>query len=145
MKKSIFKTTTFLSIVIVASCLFISCSDDATTTEATEELNTEVEITDTDFVPTDWSTETHSKDADPNFDEVFDNTAVKRFDFVISENNWEAMLADMTNLYGNFGTGGGALVDTDEDPIFVPASVYYNGTEWYKVGVRFIRKFQFAK
>ena len=30
-----------------------------------------------------------------------------------------------------------ALISSDEDPIFVPSEVFYNGIEWYKVGVRF--------
>jgi spore coat protein H len=25
--------------------------------------------------------------------------------------------------------------DTDEDPVLVPAEVFYNGTEWYRVGI----------
>lgn len=146
MKSSIFKTTTLLSVFILASYLFASCSDDTLDVEkdSTEDLNTEVEILDPDFDPTDWTDETHSKNADPNFTEVFDNTVVKRLDFVISENNWEAMIADMTSLYGTFGSsntsgngGGGSTSFSDEDPIFVPASVYYNGKEWYKVGIRF--------
>ena len=28
-------------------------------------------------------------------------------------------------------------LDTDDDPIFVPAEVFYDGIEWYRVGVRF--------
>jgi hypothetical protein len=137
MKTSILKTTRILSVFFLASCLFISCSDDTTVADPyEEELNTEVEIIDTDFVATDWTTETHSNDADPNFTEVFDNTTVKRLDFVISENNWEAMLANMTELYGTFGRSNGNSF-SDEDPIFVPASVFYNGKEWYKVGLRF--------
>jgi hypothetical protein len=146
MKNIIFKTTTLLSVFILATYLFVGCSDDTTELETvtTDDLNTEVEITDLDFDPTDWTDETHSKDADPNFTEVFDNTVVKRLDFVISENNWEAMLADMTSLYGIFGAsnpgglgGGGGTSFSDEDPIFVPGEVYYNGKQWYKVGLRF--------
>ena len=56
------------------------------------------------------------------------------------------MLDDMTSLYGVFGgsggpgaggPGGGGLIDVDEDPIFVPGEVFYNGKAWYRVGVRF--------
>jgi hypothetical protein len=144
MKKIIFKTFALLSVFMFTSLLIVSCSDDTTTSGSDsdevvipDDLNTEVEITDLDFDPTDWTEETHSKDADPNFDEVFDNTVVKRLDFIISENNWEAMLADMTSLYGTFGKGGNSQDFSDEDPIFVPGSVLYNGKEWYKVGLRF--------
>ena len=52
------------------------------------------------------------------------------------------MLDDMTALYGAFGTAGGnstggPITDNGEDPIFVPAEVFYNGVQWYRVGVRF--------
>ena len=141
------------SILFLSTYFLNSCSDDdaitETETEVEENTNTEVQITDLDFDPSDWTDETHSKSADPNFNEVFSNTEVKRFDFVISEDNWAAMLNDMTSLYGTFGgtnTGGpgaggpgagGGLTTVDEDPIFVPGSVFYNGKEWYKVGLRF--------
>jgi len=145
--------------MFLSTYFLISCNDDENDsfaeneTEVEESTNTEVQITDLDFDPTDWTDETHSKNVDPNFTEVFSNTEVKRFDFVISEENWEAMLNDMTDLYGTFGgtssgpggafPGGGApggtttTSSTDEDPIFVPGSVIYNGKEWYKVGLRF--------
>ena len=150
MKKVALKFTTYLSILFLATSLFVGCSDDdpietdddSSVVDDTDTDDDTSTVDDADFVPTDWTSETHSKDADPNFDEVFDNTTVKRFDFVISEENWEAMLDDMTDTYGTFGTstggpGGGGLIDTDEDPIFVPASVIYNDIEWYKVGLRF--------
>ncbi|WP_281847139.1 CotH kinase family protein [Olleya namhaensis] len=121
---------------------FSSCNNDddaVTTTE--EEGEVVVDTDDSDFETTDWTAETHSKDADANFDEVFEDNAVKRLDIVVTEARWQSMLDDMTNLYGTFGAGaggpGGGLTETDEDPIFVPAEVFYNGKEWYRVGVRF--------
>lgn len=116
---------------------FSACSNDDAIVEDEEEI---VEIDDTDFEPTDWTSETHTKDVDPNFDEVFEDEAVKRIDIVITETRWQSMLNDMTETYGAFGAGGGqggGLVETDEDPIFVPAEVFYNDIEWYRVGVRF--------
>lgn len=125
---------------IASAFLFINCSDDETNVEDGETETSPV-LDDEDFVATDWTTETHSKDADPNFTEVFSNTEVKRLDFVISEENWNVMLNDMTNLYGTFGASssrpGGGTSFSDEDPVFVPGSVFYNGKEWYKVGLRF--------
>jgi len=139
------KVLLIASIAFLSTNLFISCSNDNSITEivtdAEDTSNTEAEIIDLDFNPTDWTSETHSKSTDPNFDEVFSNTEVKRLDFVISANNWEAMLNDMTSLYGSFGASSGATAGgtsfSDENPIFVPGSVFYNGTEWYKVGLRF--------
>lgn len=120
------------------------------------------EYTDTDFETADWTDATHSKSADPDFDEVFDDTVVKRIDFVITSERWLSMLDDMTYLYGEFGQSSipdgpipgddGSMPPGDEpilgddeqiliedvdDPIFVPAEVFYNGIEWYRVGIRF--------
>ncbi|MDO5970691.1 CotH kinase family protein [Flavivirga aquimarina] len=140
MEKIIFKISILLSFMLLTTYTFIGCSNDDTVTETEEGSDdgddTEVVIDDTDFVATDWTDATHSKDADPDFDEVFDDTAVKRIDLVISEDNWDVMLADMTELYGAFGSRGNSGF-SDEDPVFVPTSVFYNGIEWYKVGVRF--------
>ena len=143
----------FLSLALIFSVLLalpfgcsdddpIETDDDSSVVDDTDTDDDSSTVEDADFEPTDWTALTHSKDADPDFDEVFDNTTVKRFDFVISEENWEAMLDDMTDTYGTFGTstsgpGGSGLIDVDEDPIFVPASVFYNDIEWYKVGLRF--------
>ncbi|MCM4152414.1 spore coat protein [Arenibacter sp. N53] len=132
--------------------LFVfSCSDDVaeTTGDELEVIDSEAYVEtygDTDFEASDWTDDTHSKSADPNFDEVFEDDAVKRLDIVITEERWQSMLDDMTSLYGAFGgsgvpsgggPGGGGLVEVDEDPIFVPGEVLYNGKEWYRVGVRF--------
>ena len=126
-----------LSLLFVASIFSVSiiaingCSNDTVTEEEV--------VDDSDFIATDWTTETHSKDADPNFDEVFSDNEVKRIDIVITEERWQSMLDDMTATYGTFGVGGGGpgLVETDENPIFVPGEVFYKGIEWYRVGVRF--------
>lgn len=135
-----FRTHSIMGVLILALMLLLSCSDEESILEDDDDtsiVDDDTSVDDDYFVPTDWTTETHSKDVDPNFTEVFDNTTVKRFDFVISQEDWESMLDDMTDTYGTFGTGGGPLMDTDDDPIFVPASVFYNGKEWYKVGIRF--------
>ncbi|MFD2916155.1 CotH kinase family protein [Psychroserpens luteus] len=135
-KKSI---NIFFIILIFGTSLstFNGCTNDDDSI-ITEEEN--VEILDTDFEATDWTTATHSNDADPDFDEVFEDNAVKRLDIVITEARWQSMLDDMTSLYGTFGSGGGpgvGSVDSDVNPVFVPAEVFYNGLEWYRVGVRF--------
>lgn len=125
-----------------------SCSNDAVVSTSVDEGEVVIEsgtyvetYSDTDFEAVDWTDDTHSKSADPNFDEVFEDEAVKRLDIVITEERWQSMLDDMTSLYGAFGgsggPGGGGLAEVDEDPIFVPGDVMYNGKEWYRVGVRF--------
>ncbi|MGK0414481.1 MAG: spore coat protein H [Polaribacter sp.] len=96
-------------------------------------------IDDTNFEVTDWSTDTHSNDAKPNFDQVFEDNAIKRLDFVITSTRWQSMLDNMTAKYGTFGVRGGApgLINTDENPVFVPGEVFCEGKEWYRVGLRF--------
>jgi hypothetical protein len=136
---SIIKQSFYLLMLL---SIFIGCSKDATSIDEIQE-ETEEEIVviedDTEFETTDWTDETHSKSADPNFGEVFQDDAVKRLDIVISETRWQSMLDDMTTTYGDFNSGGGigGLLETDENPIFVPAEVFYKGKEWYRVGVRF--------
>jgi hypothetical protein len=125
---------------LLSISLFIACDDDDNEiTTSVQDYQGDVVLEDIDFDPTDWTSDTHSKSADPDFDEVFEDNAVKRLDFVISEDNWDVMLNDMTDLYGTFGIGGGPGGGSfsEENPIFVPGSVFYNDTEWYKVGLRF--------
>lgn len=130
---------------------FNACASDDDIAAVVAEEEAAEEADDSDFVATDWTAETHSKDADPNFDEVFEDNAVKRLDIVITETRWQSMLDDMTSLYGTFGSvsggpggggpggpgGSGETVLDEENPIFVPGEVFYNGKEWYRVGVRF--------
>jgi spore coat protein CotH len=131
----------FIVSIFVAILLF-SCQKDEEEVVVTEEETETVEETyeDTDFTADDWTIETHSKDGDPNFTEVFDDTEVKRLDIVLTSARWQAMLDNMTDLYGTFGSSsggpGGGLVDV-ENPDFVPAEIFCNGKEWYRVGVRF--------
>ena len=148
------KNRKHINIVFLAllSCITLlavsSCSSDdeiiATPEEEADDDGTNAEedantVADADFEATDWTTETHSNEADPDFDEVFEDNTVKRLDIVVTEDRWQSMLDDMTNTYGAFGSGGGGpgLIDTDEDPIFVPAEVFYEDKEWYRVGIRF--------
>ena len=136
----------YLSVFFIAATV-VGCSNDDTAPDSEqEETNSGLVFEDLDFTPTDWTSDTHSKAADPNFEEVFDANQVKRLDFVITSENWSLMMEDMDNLYGAFGSSssapggagpGGVVSFSDEDPMFIPASVFYEGTEWYKVGLRF--------
>jgi spore coat protein H len=133
MKKLRFKISNTI-ILAITILLFSACNKDGETVTVED-----IVFDDSDFTTTDWTTETHSNDADPDFEEVFEDNTVKRLDLVISDKRWDIMLDDMTNLYGTFGAGGGPGGGdfADENPIFVPANVFYNGKEWYRVGIRF--------
>jgi hypothetical protein len=111
---------------------FQACSTDDDIEATTEEFD------DSSFETLDWTTTTHSSEVDPNMDEVFDNNTVKKLEIVITEKRWQTMLDDMTETYGAFGAGAGtASIDTEEESVFVPSEVFYNGLEWYRVGVSF--------
>ncbi|MFK8043590.1 CotH kinase family protein [Congregibacter sp.] len=116
-----------------------SATDSNTSsTSSTSSVSTGLTETDASFDTADWTEATHSNDVDPNYEEVFDDTLVKRFDFVITPDHWESMLNDMTTTYGEFGSGGrSGLIENENDPIFVPGEVFYEGTQWYRVGLRF--------
>ena len=136
---------TFSAILLLTGCSDSNtvslASDVETQTESETETETDTLISDADFEVTDWTEATHSNDADANIAEVFDDTQVKRLDMVVTEERWQAMLDDMTANYGEFGVRsqgqGQGLLEPAEDPIFVPADVYYNGLQWYRVGIRF--------
>ena len=57
--------------------------------------------------PEGWSEATHSNDADPDYEAVFPEDEVLRLDITIESDNWEAMLANLTELLGEQGSGGG--------------------------------------
>lgn len=100
----------------------------------------------------DWTSDTHSNDGVPNYNVVYPQDQVNRIDIVLTNKNWEKMLQDLTDNIGAFGSGGGmpppmlsdlsfapgpGVGDDDFTPIFSEASVFFNGIEWYNVGVRF--------
>jgi spore coat protein H len=140
------KTTWVVKCILLLftfSFVIFSCKDVASAIDPTSTNSTGVTAetySDTNFVATDWTSQTHSKDGVPNFSLVFDDTKVQRIDLVITKNRWQIMLADMTKKYGAFGVSsggqGGGLTDAD-DPIMVPGNVLYNGKTWYKAGIRF--------
>lgn len=132
--------------LLITISLSIACSNDVENMIPTDDTTTGDEVVvaeDADFETTDWTDATHSNEATPNFDEIFPDNKVNRLDIVITSERWQSMLDDMTANYGAFGSsgggpgGGGGLTTSDENPIFVPAEVFYEGKEWYRVGVRF--------
>lgn len=131
------------SVIAIALILSAGCSESTNTTANnvpdSGQNPVNVPVGDAEFDTPDWSEATHSNDVSPNLSEVFDDAQVKRLDFVVTEDRWQAMLDDMEANYGEFGERGNTagLIDTDEDPIFVPADIYYNGKQWYRVGIRF--------
>lgn len=56
--------------------------------------------------PSTWVEATHGN-VDPDFATVFPGNAVNQIRLTIGKDDWQAMLDDMTALFGNRGTGGG--------------------------------------
>lgn len=127
----------YFSILFVLS-FSLGCSEDVEDINNNEEQIAEEIAEDADFETLDWSETTHSEEAAPDFEEIFPDDKVNRLDIVITEERWQSMLDDMTSKYGSFGAGGGrGGLQSSDNPIFVPAEVFYEGKEWYRVGVRF--------
>lgn len=103
----------------------------------------------------DWSTATHSAAATPDYNTVFNQNKVNRVDLVIDPRYWAIMANNLNDIYGGSSTGGGptgggpgggagggapnggGLSFSDETPIYVPCSWFFNGIEWYNVGIRY--------
>ena len=72
-----------------------AATDDASPTPASESITR----------PDNWTEETHGNDTDPNFGIVFPDNQVNQITITIDPEDWAAMLADMTELYGERGAG----------------------------------------
>lgn len=130
--------------IVLLATLAMSCRDIVEEEEIakieegiSEEENDTVDIS---LYP-DWTTETHSNDVDPNYDEVFKQNEVLRFDITIDADDWADMYSD---LAANLGSSGGnrpgprmTTLTSDYDPIWVPCDIVYEDRQWYHVGIRF--------
>lgn len=126
--------------------------------------------------PDGWSEESHGDDADPNYAVVFPQDKVNQLTITIDPDTWEAMQANMTELFGEPGTGGPGAVRieefrtpeegapteefelpagggppreggrepgvhigdlTPENPMWVTATVEFDGNTWTNVGIRY--------
>lgn len=90
----------------------------------------------------DWTDVTHGIQISPNYNVVFNQNEVLRIDLVIGETEWETMHNDLEANMGSSSSGpggrpGGGTTLIEFDPVWVPCSVFFNGKEWYKVGVRY--------
>ncbi len=99
-------------------------------------------IVDTESYP-DWTEATHSKNAEPNYDVVFEQNTVHRLDITISSTNWSSMLSDLSKNISSSSSMGGMMGGNNMDsdlgftPIWAPCTLTFNDTDWYQVGVRF--------
>lgn len=103
----------------------------------------------------DWTTESHSNDADPNYDLVFPQNQVNTLEITMTAADWTAIKADMQTKSGTAfgagrgmtpggnppggvpgGNGAGGLDIIPGDPIYVATTLKFNGKVWNNVGLR---------
>jgi hypothetical protein len=84
-----------------------SAASDGTAV-AQQALETAAADTATETVarPEGWSEETHGDEAEPNYDVVFPDDKVNQITITIAPEDWEAMQANMVELFGESGTAG---------------------------------------
>ncbi len=71
--------------------------------------------------PAGWDEASHGNDADPDYAVVFPQDEVNTITITLSPENWQAMLDDMTGLYGAFGSGqGGGAAGPGRPPLGGP-------------------------
>ena len=88
--------------------------------------------------PEHWTRASHCKGEPPDYDRLFDDGRVQRMDISMSAEDAAAMYEDLTQMYGPFGAG--AMMpppSSDEDPIYVPVTLEYDGRQWTEVGMRY--------
>lgn len=85
----------------------------------------------------DWTAETHGAFADPNYDVVFNQNTVNRLDIVIEADYWAAMQSDLQTIISSSGGPGQMGQFSEDSPIYVPCQMFFNGKQWYDVGIRY--------
>jgi hypothetical protein len=111
--------------------------------------------------PESWSQASHSSETEPDYDVVFPKNKVQPLELSVTPENWQAMLDNMTSLFGQRGAGGGPGGFPGQpgaggpgaggppagggpgggfsapNPTWAPATVRFNGRTWENVGLRF--------
>ncbi|MDO6801547.1 CotH kinase family protein [Wenyingzhuangia sp. 1_MG-2023] len=82
---------------------------------------------------TDWSSETHTDEFGIDYSVVFPQDQVNRIDIVLTSAEYSSMRSNLASLASqNRGNDF-----TDETPDYVACDFYFNGIQWYEVGVRY--------
>jgi spore coat protein H len=95
-----------------------------------------------------WDKYTHGDSTDPDYAVIFPQDKVNTINITISPQNWQAMLDNMTELYGKFGSrsngrglggpgNGMPGMFAGENPKWVTANIQFENQTWNNVGIRF--------
>ena len=85
------------------------------------------------------SAATHERGVDGDYEAVFGQAELPRLDITICPADYTAMRDNLVELLGEpreRPSGGPGEVGTDEDPIYVPVTVAFDGRTWPYVGMR---------
>jgi hypothetical protein len=105
------KRITYLVILIILPLTLTACYNGTTASS-----NQDSDVL-TNNRPEDWSEATHGKDAEPDYAVVFPDDKVNQITITISPEDWETMQANMTELFGEAGSGNGNRgMPGDEQP-----------------------------
>ncbi|MEY4007401.1 MAG: hypothetical protein RLZZ467_424, partial [Gemmatimonadota bacterium] len=108
--------------VLLAIALLAGCRTEPTAAEVNEE----------------WTTFSHSDSTPPQFGIVFPTDSVPRLEITLTPERWSEVRSNMVALFGvDFGAGGtGPVPVLFEEPVYVDATVRFNGKRWDHVGFR---------
>ncbi len=90
--------------------------------------------------PEGWGKLSHCSGVEPDYEKLFRDDVVHRFDITIGSEDYQATLDDLADKLSGGGPGGGPPggdMDSDEDPIFVPVTLEFDGLTWWHVGMRY--------
>lgn len=80
----------------------------------------------------DWAPETHGEGAKPDYATVFPDDQVNRLDIIIDNEYWQIMQENLDEIMTSLGPGS-----FDMTPIYIPCQVFFEGKQWYDVGIRY--------
>lgn len=97
----------------------------------------------------DWTTESHSNEVDPDYSIIFPQDKVNTLEITMTSADWTTIKSDMSAKSwgtfgqgsssgggGNQGGGNGGGGSFGKDPEYVAVTLKFNGKTWNKTGFR---------
>ncbi len=84
--------------------------------------------------PEEWTAASHCRGVEPDYDVLFADDVVHRFDITVEPGVYEETMDDLASKLSGGGPGGGGEV---ENPMWAPVTIAFNGLTWTRVGMRY--------